>query len=31
MLRLSDDAQSSLALTGDEAQPVPPFLVKSVS
>lgn len=31
MLRLSDDAQSSLALTGDEAQLVPPFLVKSVS
>ena len=31
MLRLSDDAQSTLALTGDEAQVVPPFLVKSVS
>ena len=31
MLRLSDDAQSSLALTGDDGQVVPPFLVKSVS
>jgi hypothetical protein len=31
MLRLSDDAQSSLVLTGDDGQVVPPFLVKSVS
>jgi len=31
LLRLSDDAQGSLGLTGDEGQVVPPFLVKSVS
>jgi hypothetical protein len=31
MLRLSDDAQGTLALTNDEGQVVPPFLVKSVS
>ncbi|MCH7980318.1 MAG: hypothetical protein IID59_02350 [Proteobacteria bacterium] len=31
MLQLSDGAQASLPLNGEEAQVVPPFLVKSVS
>lgn len=31
MLQLSDGAQASLPLNGEESQVVPPFLVKSVS
>ena len=31
LLRLSDDAQTSLPLTNDEGHVVPPFLVKSAS
>ena len=31
LLRQSDSAQGTLSLSGDEAQAVPPFLVKSLS